>query len=47
MTVDPDDALLDRLMATLKPDLIQLHGREPPARAAATVSEVFSPQIFA
>ena len=34
VTVDPDDALLDRLMATLRPDLIQLHGRETPARAA-------------
>jgi phosphoribosylanthranilate isomerase len=33
VTVDPDDALLDRLMATLKPDLIQLHGKETPARA--------------
>lgn len=33
VTVDPDDAMLDRLMATLKPDLIQLHGKETPARA--------------
>ncbi len=33
VTVDPDDDLIDRLMATLKPDLIQLHGRETPARA--------------
>ncbi|MES2032923.1 MAG: phosphoribosylanthranilate isomerase [Pseudomonadota bacterium] len=32
VTVDPDDALLDRLTATLRPDLIQLHGKEPPAR---------------
>ena len=32
VTVDPDDALIDRLMATLKPDLIQVHGRETPAR---------------
>lgn len=32
VTVDPDDDLLDRLSATLKPDLIQLHGKEPPAR---------------
>ncbi len=38
VTVDPDDALLDRLMATLKPDLIQLHGKEPPARAAAVAA---------
>ena len=35
VTVDPDDALIDRLMATLKPDLIQLHGKETPQRAAA------------
>ena len=33
VTVDPDDELLDRLTATLKPDFIQLHGRETPARA--------------
>ena len=33
VTVDPDDDLLYRLMTTLKPDLIQLHGRETPARA--------------
>jgi len=35
VTVDPDDTLLDRLMASLRPDLIQLHGRETPTRAAA------------
>jgi len=35
VTVDPDDALLDRLMTTLRPDMIQLHGRETPARTAA------------
>ncbi|WP_312166162.1 phosphoribosylanthranilate isomerase [Phenylobacterium sp.] len=33
VTVDPDDALLDRLTAILQPDLIQLHGKETPARA--------------
>ena len=38
VTVDPDDALLDRLSATLRPDLIQLHGREAPARAAAVAA---------
>lgn len=32
VTVDPDDVLIDRLMATLKPDLIQVHGKETPAR---------------
>lgn len=35
VTVDPDDALLDRLSATLAPDFIQLHGSETPARAHA------------
>jgi phosphoribosylanthranilate isomerase len=34
VTVDPDDALLDRIVSILAPDLIQLHGREPPARVA-------------
>lgn len=32
ITVDPDDALLERLMQGLRPDLIQLHGREPASR---------------
>jgi phosphoribosylanthranilate isomerase len=34
VTVDPDDAALDRIVAGLQPDLIQLHGKETPARAA-------------
>ena len=38
VTVDPDDAMLDRLSAALRPDLIQLHGRETPARAAAVAA---------
>ncbi len=33
VTVDPDDALIDLLMAVLRPDLIQLHGSESPGRA--------------
>jgi phosphoribosylanthranilate isomerase len=32
VTVDADNDLLDQLAATLKPDLIQFHGRETPAR---------------
>jgi phosphoribosylanthranilate isomerase len=32
VTVDPDDALIDSLVETLGPDLIQLHGTESPAR---------------
>jgi phosphoribosylanthranilate isomerase len=31
--VDPSDAEADRVAQALKPDLIQLHGRETPARA--------------
>jgi phosphoribosylanthranilate isomerase len=32
LLVDPDDGLVDRVAAVLKPDLIQLHGKESPAR---------------
>ena len=34
VTVDPDNALVDRITADLAPDFIQLHGRATPARAA-------------
>jgi phosphoribosylanthranilate isomerase len=34
LTVDAEDAALDEIVATLKPDLLQLHGRETPARLA-------------
>ena len=33
LTVDADDALIDRLSQIVQPDLIQLQGRETPARA--------------
>jgi phosphoribosylanthranilate isomerase len=33
--VDPDDAQVDRVAQVLKPDLIQLHGKETPARVRA------------
>jgi phosphoribosylanthranilate isomerase len=33
--VDPSDAEADRIAQVLKPDLIQLHGKETPARARA------------
>lgn len=38
LTVDADDALLDGIAAQVAPDLLQLHGKETPAR----VSEVRS-----
>lgn len=34
LTVDADDALLDRVMAEVKPDVLQLHGSETPERVA-------------
>src|SRR5580704_17421791 len=34
VTVDPDDALLERLARELSPDFIQLHGHETTSRAA-------------
>lgn len=35
VVVDPEDALLETIGRTLKPDLVQLHGRETPERVAA------------
>lgn len=35
LTVDADDALIDAVSRALDPDILQLHGRETPARAAA------------
>jgi hypothetical protein len=32
VTVDPDDAFLDAILARLKPDFIRLHGKETPKR---------------
>lgn len=34
LTVDADDALLGEIMAKVNPDMLQLHGSEPPARVA-------------
>jgi phosphoribosylanthranilate isomerase len=35
LTVDADDALLTAIVAALEPDLLQLHGKEPPGRVTA------------
>jgi len=35
LSVDADDALLEQIVAALKPDLLQLHGHETPQRVAA------------
>lgn len=35
VVVDPDDALLEKIGRTLRPDFVQLHGRETPDRVRA------------
>jgi phosphoribosylanthranilate isomerase len=35
LLVEPDDALVDQIMASIAPDFIQLHGNETPERAGA------------
>jgi phosphoribosylanthranilate isomerase len=35
LTVDADDATFEAIVESLQPDLLQLHGREPPARVTA------------
>jgi phosphoribosylanthranilate isomerase len=35
LSVDADDAFLDAVVEALRPDMLQLHGKEPPARVAA------------
>ena len=35
LTVDADDALLEKIVEALKPDMLQLHGHETPQRVAA------------
>jgi phosphoribosylanthranilate isomerase len=35
LTVDADDATFAAIVESLKPDLLQLHGQEPPARVSA------------
>jgi phosphoribosylanthranilate isomerase len=35
LSVDADDTLLDAIVEALRPDILQLHGKEPPARVTA------------
>ena len=47
LTVDADDALLDAIVEALQPDLLQLHGKEPPARVAAVKKRLGLPAMKA
>jgi phosphoribosylanthranilate isomerase len=40
LTVDADDAALGAVVSAVRPDFLQLHGREPPERVA-TISSTF------
>lgn len=47
VVVDPDDALVEALIRDVKPDLIQLHGKETPQRVAVIRARVGLPVIKA
>src|SRR5262249_22622639 len=47
LTVDADDAMLDAVVEALAPDLVQLHGKEPPARVAALKARYRLPMMKA
>lgn len=47
LTVDADDALLERLVNAVQPDYLQLHGRETPERVAGIVRRWGVPAIKA
>ncbi len=42
VVVDPDDEMLAVLRETVRPDLIQLHGKETPARTAQIAAQGFN-----
>ena len=42
LLVDPDDALLEEVIETVAPDIVQLHGSETPARVAE-IAQRFRP----
>src|ERR1700676_5136091 len=47
VSVDANDELLKKCIAALKPDLLQLHGREPPERVAVIRSRFGLPVMKA
>jgi phosphoribosylanthranilate isomerase len=47
LTVDADDRLLEQIVALLRPDILQLHGKEPPERVAAIKQRFGLPVIKA
>lgn len=47
LLVDPEDDRVDSALATIEPDLVQLHGRETPERVAALRARVRRPVIKA
>ena len=47
LTVDADDLLLDGIAETVRPDLLQLHGRETPSRVAEIRARFGGPVVKA
>jgi phosphoribosylanthranilate isomerase len=47
LMVDPDDALIDAVVASVDPDLLQLHGEESPERVAEVRSRWAKPVMKA
>jgi len=45
LLVDPDDATVDRIAEIVRPDFLQLHGKETPARVAAVAARAGLPVI--
>ncbi|HEX7760918.1 MAG TPA: phosphoribosylanthranilate isomerase [Caulobacteraceae bacterium] len=45
LLVDPDDAEVDRIARILRPDFIQLHGKETPVRVQAVAARAGTPVI--
>jgi phosphoribosylanthranilate isomerase len=47
VTVDADDAALDAIVSAMSPDMLQLHGKEPPERVAEVKARYGLPVIKA